>query len=168
MRTFQLQTRLWPPQPRQQIFAFFSNPNNLKKITPPWLRFEITSLNSHPSVEAHGSTIGCAFGASRFVGRAKSLRGNPPDAPLIDKPEVPTASGSMRTLFPNTKEEQSPAIGWSMRYRRQAGEKLLVWPDLARIFQYRHESCKIFIEPGRIATLNREHPESRPLKRKNC
>ena len=43
MRTYQLQTSLWLPQPREQIFDFFSDPKNLEKITPPWLRFEILS-----------------------------------------------------------------------------------------------------------------------------
>src|SRR4030095_12795758 len=43
MRTYQLQTSLWLPQPRKQIFAFFAEPKNLEKITPPWLRFEIIS-----------------------------------------------------------------------------------------------------------------------------
>jgi ligand-binding SRPBCC domain-containing protein len=43
MRTYQLQTSLWLPQPRKQIFDFFSEPKNLEKITPPWLRFEIIS-----------------------------------------------------------------------------------------------------------------------------
>ena len=43
MKTYRLQTALWLPQSRQRIFAFFSDPRNLEKITPPWLRFEILS-----------------------------------------------------------------------------------------------------------------------------
>src|SRR5262245_61481433 len=43
MRTYQLQTSLWLPQPRQRIFGFFSDPKNLERITPPWLHFEILS-----------------------------------------------------------------------------------------------------------------------------
>ena len=43
MRTYQLQTSLWLLEPRERIFAFYSDPKNLERITPPWLHFEILS-----------------------------------------------------------------------------------------------------------------------------
>jgi hypothetical protein len=55
MRTYQLQTNLWLPRPKREIFRFFSDPINLEKITPPWLRFEILSPSS--LVVARGTRI---------------------------------------------------------------------------------------------------------------
>lgn len=36
-----LETELWLPHPREAIFAFFSDVNNLDALTPPWLHFRI-------------------------------------------------------------------------------------------------------------------------------
>jgi len=31
----------WLPRPRSEVFAFFQEPSNLAKLTPPWLGFEV-------------------------------------------------------------------------------------------------------------------------------
>lgn len=41
MRVFTLQTELWLPRPRAEVFPFFAEARNLEAITPPWLRFEV-------------------------------------------------------------------------------------------------------------------------------
>lgn len=43
LKTFTIETSLFLPQPREQVFEFFSNAANLQLITPAWLRFDITS-----------------------------------------------------------------------------------------------------------------------------
>jgi len=41
MKVFTLQTELWLPRPREEVFPFFADARNLETITPPWLKFEV-------------------------------------------------------------------------------------------------------------------------------
>src|SRR5579883_3660850 len=43
MKLYTLQTELTLPVSVQEAFQIFEDPYNLARITPPWLRFEITS-----------------------------------------------------------------------------------------------------------------------------
>jgi ligand-binding SRPBCC domain-containing protein len=40
MRVRHFESKLWLPRPREEVFAFFSDPGNLEAITPPWVRFQ--------------------------------------------------------------------------------------------------------------------------------
>lgn len=40
---YELIDELWVPQPRDRVFEFFSEPQNLDDLTPPWLRFSIVT-----------------------------------------------------------------------------------------------------------------------------
>ncbi len=39
MRTYSLKREQWVPRPLEEVFSFFSRPENLQAITPPWLDF---------------------------------------------------------------------------------------------------------------------------------
>ena len=43
MRTYQLTCEMLVPKPIEAVYEIFENPYNLKKITPPWLSFAVTS-----------------------------------------------------------------------------------------------------------------------------
>ena len=43
MKIYQFKSKEFLPISIDEAWKFFSNPNNLPKITPPWLNFEITS-----------------------------------------------------------------------------------------------------------------------------
>jgi ligand-binding SRPBCC domain-containing protein len=54
MRTFQLQQELWVSRPIEEVFAFFSRPENLQALTPDWLDFRIVDA---PATLGAGSLI---------------------------------------------------------------------------------------------------------------
>ena len=41
MREFTLQTELWLPRLRDEVFPFFAEARNLETLTPAWLKFEV-------------------------------------------------------------------------------------------------------------------------------
>ena len=50
MHTYELNSEQWVPRALEETFAFFSRPENLQQITPPWLDFHILRVESelHP------------------------------------------------------------------------------------------------------------------------
>ena len=45
-RTRVFETAQLVPRPRAEVFAFFSDPDNLERITPPWLRFVVLGAST--------------------------------------------------------------------------------------------------------------------------
>ncbi len=41
VRDHRVETRLWLPRTRAEVFPFFADARNLEAITPPWLRFSV-------------------------------------------------------------------------------------------------------------------------------
>jgi len=54
MRTYILEREQWLPRPIDEVFAFFSRPENLHMITPSWLDFRMVEA---PKALAVGSLI---------------------------------------------------------------------------------------------------------------
>ena len=52
MRVFELERTEILKRPPDEVFAFFGDPWNLEAITPPWLRFRITSAQESLGVGA--------------------------------------------------------------------------------------------------------------------
>jgi len=43
MKEFTLQTEVWLPRPRDEVFAFFADARNLDALTPPWVKFAMVT-----------------------------------------------------------------------------------------------------------------------------
>lgn len=54
MHTYRLDREQWLPRPVDVVYAFFSRPENLQVITPPWLDFRMVQA---PEALAAGSFI---------------------------------------------------------------------------------------------------------------
>ncbi len=54
MRLYYLEREQWVPAPLEKIFNFFSRPENLQKLTPPWLDLRIVEA---PAELAAGALI---------------------------------------------------------------------------------------------------------------
>ena len=50
MRTYVLEREQWLSRPIEELFSFFSQPENLQIITPPWLDFRIVDTPQHLEV----------------------------------------------------------------------------------------------------------------------
>lgn len=46
-----LRQEQWVSRPIEEVFAFFSDAQNLEAITPPWLRFKVLSLSTKSIVQ---------------------------------------------------------------------------------------------------------------------
>jgi len=54
MHTYCLEREQWLPKPVDEVFYFFSRPENLQEIAPPWLEFRMVKA---PETLGAGSLI---------------------------------------------------------------------------------------------------------------
>ena len=148
MKTYRLKTELWLPQKRETIFDFFANPVNLDRLTPAWLKFQILSPQS---------TI---MGAGTLLDYRLRLRGIPirwqseisiwePPHRFVDR-QTKGPYSLWRHEHTFADENGGTLVGDSVEYAALGGslvQKLLVAPDLARIFQYRYKILEALFNP---------------------
>jgi len=151
-----LETEVWIPRPRDEVFPFFAAAENLEKITPPFLRFEITTPG--PLVMREGLLIDYRL---RLHGipqrwRTRIARWDPPHAFVDEQLRGPYHTWHHQHTF------QAVEGGTLMRdqvdYRLPLEPLgLIVHPlirfQLRRIFQYRGEVISRLICPGQAASV---------------
>ena len=157
MRTYQLETSLWLPQPRQQIFAFFSDPKNLERITPPWLHFEILSPTE------------CVVHRGTRIDYRLRIRGLPirwQSEIIIWEP--PTRFDDQQTRGPYplwvhehtfSEHEGGTIAGDNVVYAVPGGrmvQKLFVAADLDKIFHYRRVALEHIFNPKKLQPIAQE------------
>ena len=127
-------------QPLDDVFAFFADAANLQQITPPWLHFRyVTSL----PIEMHaGALIDYRLRLRGFPihGRTEISEWNPPGHFVDRQLRGPYRLWEHTHTFEST--EHGTRVTDRIDYIVLAGrivERLLVRPDLRRIFCYRQE-----------------------------
>lgn len=138
MKIHTLETSIFLPRAREEVFAFFADAGNLELLTPPWLNFSILTPQPIPMREGtriqyrlrlHGvplrweSEITCWEPPLRFVDEQR--RG--PYRLWVHEHRFEEEKGGTR-------------VSDRVRYAVPGGElinRLFVAPDLNRIFRYR-------------------------------
>ena len=151
MKTFWLRTELWLPQSRDEIFRFFADPHNLDRLTPSWLQFKILSP-PHTAMQAgtildyrlriHGVPIHWQSEISTW---------NPPDRFVDRQTKGPYSLWVHEHTF--AIHNGGTLVGDNVEYAVPGGaivQQLLVAPDIARIFAYRHKILEELFNPTKL------------------
>ena len=143
MKVRQFESELWLPRPREEVFAFFSDPRNLDAITPPWVGFRIVTPG--PIEMKAGALIDYKLRIRGFPirWRTKITEWEPP-VRFVDE----QLRGPYR-LWIHEHEFEPREGGTLVRDRVRYAvafdflvHEILVRRDVARIFAYRTEKLR--------------------------
>jgi len=147
---FTLHAELWLPSPRDKVFAFFGDAQNLQSLTPPWVRFEV--LTPGPIAMRPGALIDYRI---RVHGlpirwRTEITEWQPPRRFVDVQLRGPYALWHHTHIF--EERDGGTLCVDDVRYRPRGGALvnwLFVRRDVERIFAYRRE---------RLLTLFTDNP----------
>ena len=147
MRLFHLHREQRLERPVEDVFAFFSSPWNLGRITPPWLRFRVVGCSDDSIRE--GTRIDYRLRLRGIPMRWSSVISawNPPHDFTDEQLVGPYRRWVHRHTF---RPDGSGVLAVDdVEYAVPGGaliERFLVRPDLERIFDYRHEQLPVCLE----------------------
>ena len=150
MKTYHLHSELWLPEKRERVFKFFADPANLERITPTWLRFVMVT---DPAIRVtEGTLLDYRLKLHGFPLRWQSeITIWQPPYRFVDRQ---TKGPYSRWVHEHTfiDDGGGTLVRDDVEYAvlgRRLIQKLLVAPDLTRIFAYRQEALrKIFNATG--------------------
>jgi ligand-binding SRPBCC domain-containing protein len=148
MKTYQLQTELWLPQPPDRVFKFFADPRNLERITPPWLSFEILTP---PDIEIEKGTLldyRLRLRGIPLCWQSEIAVWEPPHRFVDRQTKGPYSLWVHEHTF--TENDTGTTVGDRVEYAVPGGRlihKFLVAPDLEKIFQYRRKILEEIFHP---------------------
>ena len=140
-----MQTELWLPRPRTELFLFFAEARNLETLTPAWLKFEV--LTPAPIEMRSGTLIDYRIRVHGFPirWRTEIAEWDPP------RQFVDVQLSGPYTLWHHTHTFEESAGGTLCRDRvryRPRGGALIHWlfvrRDVERIFQFRQQRLREF------------------------
>ena len=155
MKIHRLETELWLPQPREQVFRFFADPGNLERLTPSWLHFEIATP---PDVNiGQGTLLDYRLRLHGIPLRWQSEIAvwEPPDRFVDRQTRGPYSLWVHEHTF--IERDGGTVIGDRVEYTMPGGwivQKCFVAPDLQRIFNYRHRVLEEIFKPDRRAAAS--------------
>lgn len=140
MNIHQFKSETWVPRPIDEVFAFFSDPANLDAITPVWLHFRI--ITAEPIAMGEGAVLDYRL---RVHGlpirwRSKITAWEPPNRFVDEQIRGPYRLWIHEHTF--KPHNQGTLVYDHVRYAvpfDRLLHKLMVRPDVERIFAYRTE-----------------------------
>ena len=141
-------TSQWLPGPLEEIFEFFSRPENLQKLTPNQLRFQI--LTPSPIEMREGLKIEYKLKVHHVPLRWTSLisRWDPPHCFTDEQLKGPYKTWIHTHSF--AAEGQGTRVEDRVQFQVPGGrliEKLIVQRDLSSIFSHRHRVLEEIFGP---------------------
>ncbi len=141
---FELRTEVELPHPIDEVFAFFSDPANLQRITPPWLHFQV--LTDLPAEISKGQTFEYKLRLHGVPIRWKSeICVWEPEKRFVDQQiSGPYGSWWHEHLFYDLGGRET-LMRDRVLYTVPGGRmihKLLVKKDLVKIFEYRRDTIQ--------------------------
>ncbi len=126
------------PRPLEEVFAFFSDPRNLQRITPPWLDFEVLGLSD--SQMQKGLLINYRLRIHRIPVRWQSeiTAWDPPRRFVDEQRRGPYRLWIHEHTF--EAREDSTLVRDHVQYAVLGGiviQRLFVMRDIGRIFAFR-------------------------------
>jgi ligand-binding SRPBCC domain-containing protein len=143
MRPTRFLSRLWVPAPIDRVFAFFADAANLQALTPPWVHFAFVSRL--PVEMRRGALIEYRLRIRGLPLRWTSeiTRWEPPHVFVDEQRRGPYRLWVHTHRF--TEARGGTIVDDQVRYRVPGGvlvDRLIVGPDVRRIFRYRREALK--------------------------
>jgi ligand-binding SRPBCC domain-containing protein len=150
MADYVRESRVWVARPRDEVFAFFADPANLARITPPWLGFAIAG-------EAHALRAGAVLDYRiRWLGlplrwRTFIREWDPPVRFVDVQVRGPYARWEHRHLF--LEEQGGTWVEDRVSYRLPFGpigrlaHAVVVQRQLAAIWRYREQRIGELVGP---------------------
>jgi ligand-binding SRPBCC domain-containing protein len=150
-KTFWLKKQIWLAQPREKVFGFFADPQNLSRLTPAWLNFAMA--RAAPPVVKPGTLLDYRL---RLRGipirwRSEITAWDPPNRFVDRQIKGPYSLWIHEHLF--EEKQGGTLVRDNVQYAVPGGklvQKLLVAPDLERIFNYRHQVLKELFAEGAV------------------
>jgi hypothetical protein len=142
MKTFTLRRSLWVPQPLEKVFPFFTDLQNLERITPKWLRFR--NMGSGPEM-GEGARIEhkLKIWGLPVTWVSEITEWDPPYGFVDEQKKGPYRLWRHEHRF---REERDGTVCEDVvKYAVPGGElvnRFFVAPDLKKIFDYRQERLK--------------------------
>jgi len=156
MTTYWLRKTIWLPQPRAKVFEFFSNPGNLDRLTPAWLNFAI--LTPATSQIKQGTLLDYRLRIRGMPIRWQSAIAvwEPPYRFVDRQTKGPYSLWIHEHTF--DERDNGTLVGDNVEYAVPGGrivQKLLVAPDIERIFDYRHKMLEELFNPAKLTRSQR-------------
>lgn len=138
MHVFNLRSTLWLPRPIDEVFEYFAEAENLERLTPPWLGFQIVTPT--PIEMAAGTQIAYRLSLHGIPLRWDSeiTAWEPPYRFVDVQRRGPYRLWEHEHRF--TEQGGGTLVTDHVRYAVLGGrliQRLFVAPDLRKIFAYR-------------------------------
>ena len=156
MKTYRLRKSIWLPQPRAKVFEFFSNPGNLDRLTPAWLKFAILTLATSQITQGALLDYRLRMRGMPIRWQSKIAVWEPPYRFVDRQTKGPYSLWVHEHTF--EERDNGTLVVDNVEYAVPGGtivQRFLVAPDIERIFDYRHKVLEELFNPAKITPSER-------------